>query len=126
MSTKSMKRAKGQSLAEYAILLAVVVGATVAMQVYNRRTIQAQYKKVGDKVAADLVANLGSNMGSALAQYEPYYASSNYTVGQARTATEKTSFGGIFSRSAIDETTTRTGQEATGGASTLGSDNGWQ
>jgi hypothetical protein len=122
MSTKRMTRAKGQSLAEYAILLAVVVGATVAMQVYNRRTIQAQYKQVGDKVAADIAISLALPAGG-VKQYEPYYASSNYTVGQARTATERTSFGGILTRSDIDETTTRTGQEATGGASTLDSDN---
>ena len=123
MSTKSMKRAKGQSLAEYAILLAVVVGATVAMQAYNRRVIQAQYKVVGDKAATDIATTLAA---TAVKQYEPYYASSNYAVGQARTATEKTSFGSIFTRSAIDETTTRTGQEATGGESTLASDDGWQ
>ena len=125
MSTKRMTRAKGQSLAEYAILLAVVVGATVAMQVYNRRTIQAQYKQVGDKVATQIAVDLGLTAGG-VTQYEPYYASSNYTVGQARTATEKTSFGGIFTRSDIDETTTRTGQEATGGAGTMGSDDLWK
>ena len=123
MSTKSMKRAKGQSLAEYAILLAVVVGATVAMQVYNRRVIQAQYKVVGDKAATDIATTLAA---TAVKQYEPYYASSNYTVGQRRQALEETKFGGIFSRTGIDETTTRTGQEATGGAGTLASDDGWQ
>ena len=73
---------RGQSIAEYAILFAVVVGTYVAMQVYTKRGMQARVKSgtdaltgittnIASKGAATLTANFATQ-----SQYEPYYMES--------------------------------------------------
>jgi len=70
-----LRNKRAQTTAEYAVLIAIVVGAVVAMQVYVRRGIQGRIKNVVDHVGTG--ANVG---GSALTltgeQYEPYYSDS--------------------------------------------------
>lgn len=87
---------RAQSTAEYAIIIALVVGAVVAMQVYVRRGIQGRIKDVVDHVAdsTDTQANdLFSNQ-----QYEPYYATGTGTTNQNVTDTESLKEGGAVSR----------------------------
>ena len=53
MSTRV--RARGQSLAEYAILLGIVAAAAVTMQVYARRGLQAGLKAAADQLGDQAV-----------------------------------------------------------------------
>jgi hypothetical protein len=67
----------GQSTAEYAIVIGLVIAAAVAMQVYVKRGIQGKIKGAVDyKPDAMFTTN----------QYEPEYASSN--MDSTRTSTE--------------------------------------
>jgi hypothetical protein len=45
---KEMLRRRGQSTLEYAIIIAVVVGALLAMQHYVKRGVQGRYKSASD------------------------------------------------------------------------------
>lgn len=79
-----MLNKKGQNTAEYAILIALVIGAAVAMQTYIKRGIQG---RVHDEVA-DMAAQT-PELGSTR-QYEPYYLDSSYTVDTKKDTKTKT------------------------------------
>jgi len=64
---------KGQNTAEYAILLALVIGGVVAMQTYVKRSWQG-----GVKFALDNFKSTNASTG----QYEPYYLETASTVTQ--------------------------------------------
>jgi len=74
MLRRLRKRIKGQSTAEYAILIALVIGAVIAMQTYAKRALNARIKD-----ATDYMINETSELGST-AQYEPYYLSTSFEV----------------------------------------------
>lgn len=99
---------RGQSTAEYAVLIAVAVGAIVAMQIYVKRGIQGKVKGAMDHFTSQGTAETGT-----IAQYEPYTASSDYNVVQGRSAVETMAVGGSVARTGISETTTRTGSSRT-------------
>lgn len=76
-----LRSKKAQNTAEYAILIALVIGVFSAMQLYVRRGLQARlkggtdtlpYSVLGQAAATDGVGNdiLGDR---AVTQYEPYY-----------------------------------------------------
>ena len=80
---------KGQNTAEYAVLIGLVVAATIAMQTYVKRSMQAGVKFAVDKA--------GKSEGTA--QYEPYYMQSSYDVSTSGYKdTEKTETGGKVTR----------------------------
>lgn len=70
---------QGQSIAEYAVLFAVVIAAVVAMQTYSKRGIQARIKSGTDALTTvkTTISSAGDNTLTAnfvsLSQYEPYY-----------------------------------------------------
>jgi uncharacterized protein (UPF0333 family) len=71
-----MLNRKGQNVLEYSILIALVVGAAIAMQTYVKRGINGRIKNAVDHVGT------GSDVGGATLtfdgnQYEPYYAESH-------------------------------------------------
>lgn len=119
-----LRNRTGQHTIEYAILIAVVIGALSAMQLYMKRGIQARLKDGTDNIAgivetqasADLAG--ASNLFGTDTQYEPYYmaqGSSNMTTN-ATSGTEK----GIVSqeggkRDLSDATTSRTGTQTMAG-----------
>lgn len=69
---KRTKRAKGQSTAEYAIVIALVLGAAVGMQTYVRRTLQARVADATDALPSNI-----PNSTKNRTQFEPLYATSN-------------------------------------------------
>lgn len=97
---------KGQSSAEYAVMVGLVVAAVVAMQLYARRGVQGKVKDVTDNFTKQGVGTT--------AQYEPYYATTNYTVAQSRASTDTTTKDGKIARTGINDTTSRTGSSTTG------------
>lgn len=103
-----MGNRRGQTTAEYAVVVGVVIAAIVAMQIYVKRGMQAKVKDVTDNFTSQAVG------GRQTSQYEPYYASSDYTVAQDRTAHEEVAEGYKVDKTGIEETTTRTGSATTG------------
>lgn len=80
---------KGQSTAEYAIVIGLVVAAAVAMQVYVKRGIQSKIKDAVD-------GTLGAG------QYEPYYLTTSNTSTRNLNNSEATSTGGGVARTVSD------------------------
>ena len=79
---------KAQSTLEYALIIAVVVGALVAMQVYVKRGLQGRYKSAAD------------DMGE---QYSPGYTTGVTTVHSTSSTQENLADGVTTS----DSTTTQ-------------------
>jgi hypothetical protein len=81
---KVLRNKKAQNTAEYAILIALVVGAVVAMQSYVQRGLQARTRGTSlymrDEIsnamkAAD--ASMAASIGNT-GQYNPYYLDQQY------------------------------------------------
>jgi hypothetical protein len=69
---KIFKNKKAQNTAEYAILIALVVGGVIAMQTYAQRTLQGRLRDASVTLR-DQTANMDGLNGSTTLQYEPYY-----------------------------------------------------
>ena len=76
MLKRLRKNKKAQNTAEYAILIALVVAAAIAMQTYVQRALQARTRSASQYLQDE------TGLGTEL-QYEPYYLSSNYTVSRS-------------------------------------------
>lgn len=50
------KRIKGQSTLEYALIIAVVVGALLAMQIYMKRGMEGRMRKAADDIGQQFEA----------------------------------------------------------------------
>ncbi|MDP2905126.1 MAG: hypothetical protein Q8O22_02330 [Candidatus Omnitrophota bacterium] len=102
MLTRFGKRA--QTTAEYAILIALIVGAVVAMQIYVKRGIQGRVRDVVDHVGigGDVA---GENVAFTAAQYEPYYAASTTNTTQDTGASEELQAGGGVDRTSASNVT---------------------
>jgi len=97
-----LRRIRGQSTAEYAIVIGLVIGAAVAMQVYVKRGIQARIKDAVDHTdASDGITRSG--------QYEPYYLTSDVITSREATTAATTGAGGTVTRKTTADTTSRTG-----------------
>jgi len=105
---------RGQNVAEYAILIAVVIGAAMAMQTYVKRSLQGRIKDVSDtrkELKPDMKGNTGGGLetlttfSSGPTQYEPYYQNSTADVQSTRDYKEDISAGYGVDRSNIKEET---------------------
>ncbi|MFA5311067.1 MAG: hypothetical protein WC355_02005 [Candidatus Omnitrophota bacterium] len=99
---------KGQSTAEYAIVIGLVIGAAVAMQIYVKRGLQAKMKQ-----AVDYNDPAAQSMLGGISQYEPEYMTTTGMVSK-RDATEKvkTTVGGGFEKAILgEEVTSREGTQ---------------
>lgn len=65
-----LRNKKGQSTAEYAVLIGLVIAAMLAMQTYVKRGVQGKMKSVSD----DFTSQIGAQR-----QFEPDYLSSQST-----------------------------------------------
>jgi len=101
-----MLNRKGQNIAEYSILIALVIAAAVAMQVYVRRGIQGRMADAVDHAPdTDLVA--GQAISFTTKQYEPYYTDSSGDIVSNRNLQENIAQRGQTQRAGINETTIR-------------------
>lgn len=73
------KNKKAQNTAEYAILIALVIGAVVAMQTYAQRALQGRLRDAAVELAVRTSA-----LGNSL-QYEPYYLNQRSHTDKAQT-----------------------------------------
>jgi hypothetical protein len=87
---------RAQSTAEYAILIAIVVGAIVAMQVFVKRGLQGRVRDVVDEKGPETFAVGQENITNPLTgeQYEPYYVTSTATTKQGTSDNEQLKTGG--------------------------------
>ncbi|MBF0122637.1 MAG: hypothetical protein HQL21_04405 [Candidatus Omnitrophica bacterium] len=65
---RKLRNKKAQNTAEYAILIALVIGAVVAMQTYAQRALQGRIRD-----ASVYMKDQTSGLGGSTGQYEPYY-----------------------------------------------------
>ena len=99
---------KGQSTAEYAIVIGLVIGAAVAMQIYVKRGLQAKMKQ-----AVDYNDPASGHILGGLSQYEPDYMTTTNMVA-TRDATEKiktTAGGGMVRSIEGEDISSRTGTQ---------------
>jgi Flp pilus assembly pilin Flp len=116
MTKRRLFKRKGQSTAEYAILIGIVVAVAIAMQTYVKRGIQGRLHDASDKFYDNFTGdknwtNVSSTTAEKLSkkQYEPTQLSSKSTqqiLQDDETSTMET--GGKVTR----ESTRRTKQEA--------------
>ena len=82
---------RGQSTLEYAVLIAVVIGALVSMQIYLKRGTQGKLRSAGDQVGE---------------QFNPYGTVYNFTTTTNGARQDNTTTNGLIA-SNITETETR-------------------
>ncbi|MFH0753752.1 MAG: hypothetical protein V2A70_04235 [Candidatus Omnitrophota bacterium] len=98
------KNKKAQNTAEYAILIALVVGGVIAMQTYTQRALQGRLRD-----ASVGLRDQTNSIGKTL-QYEPYYTVSKADKDKT---SEKLESGKEHSDSTITQTRANTYMEAT-------------
>jgi len=103
---------KGQSTAEYAIVIGLVIGAAVAMQIYVKRGLQAKMKDAVDYNDPDSKTNTGGKLFSGNS-YEPTYLKSEMDATSVTSEKAKTDYGGQVKRTigGDGDVSTRTGQQ---------------
>lgn len=72
------KKKKAQSTLEYAIVLAVIVGALIAMQIYMKRGMEGRLRSSSDDIGE---------------QFDPHKTSSSFTATRGSTTKEETASG---------------------------------
>jgi len=99
-----LKNHRGQNTAEYAIVIALIIGAVIAMQIYVKRGLQAKMKDATDSIT-DKTTELGTTK-----QYEPYYSEQSMTSAQKSTS-EVEAQEGASKTTKTDQTSTRQGYQ---------------
>lgn len=100
-----LRKSKAQTTAEYAILIALVIGAAMAMQIYVKRGLQGRVKDVVDHTGSGgIVGSNTDNLEFSASQYEPYYLRSDAQTGQDTTDSETVTDGGIVGRGTTSNT----------------------
>ena len=105
MFKKLLKNKIAQSTAEYALLIALVVAAVIAMQTYAQRAIQGRIRD-----AALYMKNETAALGNT-AQYEAYYTDTTYNVD--RESKDVTNLGKDKANYLKDESRGRFGNSTT-------------
>ncbi len=108
-----LRNQKGQSTAEYAIVIGLIIAATVAMQSYVKRGLQGRVKEAVEHVGAAGDVG-GTTLTFSGKQFEPTYVGSDFTAIRSHTATETVSTGGGVKRDVTDDETSRTGEQTVG------------
>ena len=92
-NVRNGRKAKGQSTAEYAVVIAIVLGAVIGMQTFVKRGLQARYKVAADAMASVKGTNDLASFNSNLSQYEPYYAEQNIVTTRGESYNETYTLG---------------------------------
>lgn len=101
---------KAQSVAEYVIVLGLIVAAVVAMQTYVKRGFQGRVKEAVDYVENTDKPGVVTFSGG---QYEPYYLGSSFNSDRDSDETENLLTDGAVTRD-IKEKSTRSGSQTIG------------
>ena len=101
-----MLNRKGQNIAEYSILIALVIAAAVAMQTYVKRGLQGRIADAVDHTGEGAEVG-GSTLTFSGQQYEPYYIDSSGNVVSDRKYGEALGARGETTKTIIGEEETR-------------------
>lgn len=107
------RRNRAQSVAEYAILISLVVAAAVAMQLYVKRGLQAKVKS-GTDAFTNVNGTIDPGVGGTArlgtqSQYEPYYQESSYDRYQENVQRETMGGGKVVVNKVSDVTASAAG-----------------
>jgi len=86
-----LRRIKGQSVLEYAMIIAVVVGALLAIQIYMKRGLQGRLRESSDQIgeqfdAENTTVNRATTHGGTTTQtVTPAGVTTSTTTGETRT-----------------------------------------
>lgn len=97
---------KGQNVAEYSVLIALVIGAAIVMQIYVKRGLQGRVRD-GVDYAPAVEPIAGKTLDFSTKQYEPYYIDSDANVVSNRYYNENIVTRGETTRAGINEETKR-------------------
>jgi len=99
-----IKRRRGQSTLEYALIVAVVVGALLAMQIYMKRGMEGRMRKASDDIGKQFEADKttvrhttkksGESVEVTAEGATTVYAGGAAGGGEAQGAAEETKFSG--------------------------------
>ena len=105
-----LRRRKGQSTAEYAIVIGLVIAAAVAMQVYVKRGIQGRIRDAVNYTDPDVLSQpIRYGADTALTQYEVQYQGETDVKTIRDVEKDETALtGGGVSRSTAKENVSRT------------------
>ena len=105
-----LRSRKAQNTAEYAIMIAIVIGAFSVMQIYLKRGMQAKVRAGMDSIPGIVEVEAGTNIFGAEQQYEPLTSSDMTTVSsEGKETATVTESGGM--RDLTNATTKRTGEQ---------------
>ncbi len=93
-----LRRIKGQSILEYAMIIAVVVGALLAIQIYMKRGLQGRLRESSDQIGEQFDAN-----NTQITRTTTHAGTTTQTVKGGETKSETT-----------NETRTETGKDVVG------------
>ena len=113
---------RGQSLVEFTLLIATVIGAVMAMQLFMKRGLQG---RMFDATNSMTKVDGGGLMQGNTSQYEPYYNKGETTIAQSGSTSDNYDHG-TTTREIKEQKSTETGTRTQGGADLLGSDSGWR
>lgn len=99
-----LKDERAQSTLEYAVIIAVIVGALIAMQVYIKRGIQGRFREASDQIGE---------------QFSPDTSTYNYTTTSNSAQTENL-LSGETTTNITKGSQNRTGTETVGTLSSEG------
>lgn len=125
---RSDRRSKGQSTAEYAIVLSIVLAAVIGMQTYMKRGLQGRYKSVTDAMTSTPAASPDGTItvSTGPTQYEPYYARESMTTARNDGYTESRDSAGISKTGLLSKVSRSVGGfQAEEGHTALASDDDW-
>ena len=135
MGKMNRRNRRGQSIAEYAILFAVVIAAYAAMQVYAKRGLQARVRQGTDALSSmgDMtITSAGdSTVKSTVAafpnQYEPYYLETVGETYQEKVEQQHMGGGKVIAETVSDVTARAAGatQKQTGATTRATKDKLW-
>ncbi len=89
-----LRRIKGQSILEYAMIIAVVVGALLAIQIYMKRGLQGRLRESSDQIGEQFdaektdISRTTTHTGTTKQVVESGQTTST-TTGEKRTETGK-------------------------------------
>ncbi len=97
-------KSRGQSTLEYALIVAVVVGALLAMQIYMKRGMEGRMRKASDDIGKQFEADKttvthkttksGTTVEETASGATTVYAGGAASGGEAQGAAEETKFSG--------------------------------
>jgi len=130
-----LRKIRGQSTAEYAVVLSLVIAAVIGMQIYVKRGLQARVKAGTDSFTG-AGAGFEFTEGTAgitaqykpLRQYEPYYQESAYDTYSENVEQEHMGEGKVVKEKVSDVNVRKAGgyQRQRGSAGAGDRDDVWE